>query len=95
LADSFEFEKQARLTNAGLAHDSDNLAMAGLGQFEQISHCVEFAHPSDKLGEPASCSSLQTRSQQSEARNFINLDRVGNSLNPSAPQSAQLKEPLS
>jgi hypothetical protein len=80
LVPCLEFVEQARFADSRFGHHGDNLAAPLPRVIDCLVERVHFALPSDELGQSAPGRALQSRTQQADGHNLVNVDQFARTL---------------
>jgi len=80
-----ELVREARRADPGLAHDGDDLAVAGRGPAEDPAQLLDLGVAADEAREAAKRRSLQARPRLARSRQLKELDRVREALHRDGP----------
>ena len=69
-----ELVEKPRLADAGLAHDADNLTLAGRGPIAGATQQLELGFATDESGEPPGREGLHPRSWHVDAGQLVHVD---------------------
>jgi hypothetical protein len=89
--DDLEFMKQPRLADARFTDGRNDLAMARTREFERALELHHVGVASDEFGKSAPRRCLQSRAQRPDPGDFIDVDRIAESLDAGGTERFQLK----